>query len=252
MPPAIIAALVAGGVAASAAGAGAAAGANDRDQAFNFNNASAQDLADYYKNAQTEGHLNIDPTGRNSTLSALRDMQNVVANKGLTPEDMANIYNIQNKVQQTDRGATNAAMQNAQMRGMGNSPLGFLGSLTGIQGGAQQGEEMGVNTAAQAQQRALQAMQQEYGMGSGIRGADTGQAEFNTGIDEFNFGRMDQAAQMRAQADREKALNYAQRAGFTNQAFNNVGNAFAQGAASGSSMYGGAGGGGMGGGGGGG
>lgn len=120
--------------------------------------------------------IKTDPSLRTAQMGALTKLQQVGDQKGLTVQDRAQIQEIQNASNQQEQSNRNAILQNAQQRGMGGSGLEQAAELMNNQSAATNASNQGMQTAAQAQARALQAITQAGTLGTQIQGQDFNQA----------------------------------------------------------------------------
>jgi len=143
--------------------------------------------------------------------SALQQLQQIGNEGGLTPIDRAKLADINEQTNQVNRGQEQAIMQNARERGIGGSGLEMASRLQAQQSAADRAARQGTDVAAQAQERALAAIQ-----GAGQLGGQMQEAEFNRGatkaqsqnaIDAANAAMMNQGNQFNTQT-----LNAAQAA----------------------------------------
>jgi len=131
-----------------------------------------------------------DPNLEGAQKKALSSMQNVADSGGLTAIDKAQLNDIQIGQNQANRSQNEATMQQAQQRGMGGSDINTVNQLMNEQGNADRASNAGLTVAAQAQARALQAMQAAGKQAGDIRTQDYGEAEKKAqsanAIDLFN------------------------------------------------------------------
>ncbi len=117
-----------------------------------------------------------DPTAKAAQLQALSQLQGIGQSGGMTAIDQASTNNILNQTNEAARGARGAVMQNAQARGVGGSGLDIVNQQLANQGAAQTANQQGLGVAANAQARALQAIQQSGQLGGQIEGQNYGEA----------------------------------------------------------------------------
>lgn len=136
------------------------------------------------------------PEFQQAQQSALGQLQQIGSEGGLTAIDRAKIQDVNDQLNQTAKGRTEAVMQNARERGIGGSGLEMASRLQEEQSAADRASRQGTDVAAQAQQRALAAIQ-----GAGQMGGQMQAAEFNRGaskaqaqnaIDAANAAMMNQ------------------------------------------------------------
>lgn len=140
---------------------------------------------------QTElGNISTDPSLRNAQIEALNSLQDISSSGGLTAMDRAQLGQLQTELSNQERGSREAIMQNAQARGVGGSGLELAQQLMNQQGSAQRASQQGMDIAAQAQARALEAIQQAGQLGGNIRSQDFDEqariAQAQDAINQFN------------------------------------------------------------------
>jgi hypothetical protein len=123
-------------------------------------------------------------------LEALRGLQGMSAQQGLSAADRAMMDAQQRQISQQARSARDAQMQQAQARGMGSSGLAFMSGQAANEAGADRSADMRAQMMMGAQQRALQAMQAYGSLGTNFYGQSFGQDATRRGaIDDFNRWR---------------------------------------------------------------
>ena len=145
--------------------------------------------------------------GNEAQLSALEEMSNIVENKGLTAQDRAKVADIQEQMGTTNRGAQEAILQNAAERGISGSGLEMAARLKAEQGAASDASRAGLQTAADAERRALEAIIQQGSLG--------GQ------VNEQDFAKQAKIAEAKDLISRFNATNQ-QNVGLTNTATRNA------------------------------
>ena len=135
----------------------------------------------YLQQASNMGGVNQSQETVDAQMAALAGLQDITANKGLTAADQANINKIQNQENTRARGAREAILQNAQARGAGGSGLELMAQLQNQQDSATRAAQRGTDVAAQAQQRALQAL-----MSQGQLGSQIGAQQFSQDADGYH------------------------------------------------------------------
>lgn len=114
--------------------------------------------------------------GRQAQLQALSQLQGISTGGGRTAEDKANLNEIQSATGAQERGAREAIMMNARERGVGGSGLEIASQLINQQGSAGNANQAGLDVAAQAQKRALEAIMQSGQLGGQIQGQEFSEA----------------------------------------------------------------------------
>lgn len=131
--------------------------------------------------------INEDPALKSQQMDALKRMAGL-AETGLSDVDEAGFARARNEGNQMARAGTEAALANAQARGVGGSGLEFAMREIANQGGAQRAQEAGLGQAADsARQRALYAQAHGNAL-AGVRGQDFQANRANTDvINQFNM-----------------------------------------------------------------
>jgi hypothetical protein len=168
---------------------------------------------------QKESELNSykqNPEAYTAQMQALQQLQKIGSEGGLTAMDRAQLNQIQNQVNAQEQSNRAAIGQNYQARGMGGSGVELAQQLAGNQAATQTAADQGFNVAAQAQQRALQAIQGAGQMGQGIESQQFGEAgqkaAAQNAINQFNTANAQNIAGQNVQR-----ANYAQQANLANQ-----------------------------------
>lgn len=164
---------------------------------------------------------NEDPSLKSAQMDLLNDLAGL-KDTGLSAVDEAGFMRARNEGNQLAKSGAQAAMQNAEARGVGGSGLEFAMREMASQGGAQRAQEAGLNQAAEsARQRALYA--QAYGQQLGnVRGQDQAHNQANTDIiNRFNQMNTQQRNQtsMANTDQRNNAFQYNQ--GLLDKRYNN-------------------------------
>lgn len=137
-----------------------------------------------------------DPALAGAQKQALAALQEVGTSGGMTAIDKARLQDITNEQNQVAKGRNEAVMQQAQQRGMGGSDINTVNQLLNEQGAADRASQRGTDVAAEAQARALQALQAAGTTAGQIRGQDYGEqsnkAQAENAIDLFNKQTMNQ------------------------------------------------------------
>ncbi len=120
---------------------------------------------------------------------------------GMTAEDRAVASELSRGIESDASGAQQAALANAQSRGMGGSGLEFTAALSGGQAGANRANQFGMDQAAQAQRRYLQALGDSGNFGSQLRGQSyteaASRAQANDTANRFNADLANSSNQFR-------------------------------------------------------
>lgn len=160
-----------------------------------------------------------DPQLRQAQIAALAQLQGLANEGGMNLTDKANLANLQGEAAAQERGARQAILQNAAARGQSGSGFELAAQLANQQGSATRNANNSLNVAAQAQARALQAMQQAGSTAGNIRNQDYGQAsdkakaqdiinQFNTAnqnqLQQYKFGQQNNLEQQAFQNELQK------------------------------------------------
>lgn len=131
--------------------------------------------------------------------NALAQLQRVGEEGGLTAVDDAQLQDIKDEQNATARGRNEAVMQNLRERGVAGGGLELQAKLANEQDAADRASREGLDVAALAQQRALQAMMGAGEMASNMEQNDWQQqaahAESQNAIDAANAQMTNQARQ---------------------------------------------------------
>ena len=141
--------------------------------------------------------INLDPAARQAQMEALQYMQNLANEGGMNDMDKARMAEIQQQADRRERGQREAIEMNMRQRGIGGSGLELMSKLSNQQASADRSNMEALQVNAEAQRRALQAMQQAGSMGSQVRGQDYQQAADRAramdAIAQFNAQSQNQA-----------------------------------------------------------
>ena len=113
----------------------------------------------------------VDPRLKEAQLQALQGLQGVAQAGGRTMQDQANQQQILGASNQQEAANRGAIQQSMAMRGMSGSGFDLASQLANQQGSASRASQQQTDINAQAQARALQAMQ----MGGSLAGQQSGQ-----------------------------------------------------------------------------
>lgn len=134
--------------------------------------------------------ISTDPKLKQAQMDALLGLQEISDGGGMTAMDEANLAKIQNQENTAARGQREAIINNANARGMGSSGLEIMSQMQNQQDAATRSSQRGMDVAAQAQQRALEALMQGGQMAGQIQSQDFNQqaqqAGANDAISKFN------------------------------------------------------------------
>ena len=145
-----------------------------------------------------------DPRLKDDQQASLGALKDLADHGGMNLTDKANLNDIQNQAATADRGRREAILQNAAQRGMGGSGSELLAQLSSSQAATNQQSKAGLDVAAQAQQRALQAMMESGNLAGSMRNQDFGEqsqiASAKDAIAKFNAGQTQNSNQYNATA----------------------------------------------------
>jgi hypothetical protein len=136
--------------------------------------------------------VNSDPSTKAAQMQALQGLQDVTSSGGLTAMDKAKLQQIFNDEDTKARGSREAILQNAQARGLGGSGIELMSQMQNQQDSATRASQRGMDVAAQAQQRALDAL-----MNQGALAGQMNQQDFSQKQAKANS--MDEIAKFNAQ-----------------------------------------------------
>lgn len=119
--------------------------------------------------------ISTDPRLKAAQLDALAGLQGVSDAGGMTLTDNANLQKLLGEAATADKGRRDAITQNMAERGMGGTGMELAAKLQAAQDASMQQNQAATDTAANAQARALQALQQSGDMAGAIRGQDFNQ-----------------------------------------------------------------------------
>ena len=141
--------------------------------------------------------VQVDAGARQARKDALRKMMEVGLSGGMDAESQLAAEQARMDAAQYERGQRQAILQNARMRGTAGGGQELAAQLQGQQSGANRAHLGGLQAAADARRRALQALAQGGEMAGGLERDDFGQkatrAEAQDAISRFNAQNRQQA-----------------------------------------------------------
>lgn len=141
-------------------------------------------------NSNAFNQIKEDPSLVGAQKQALQALQDTASAGGLTAVDKAQLQDITTQQNQQNSSANAAIMADARARGTGNSNLTAVQKLISQQGSANTAANSGLTVAAQAQARALQAMQAAGTQAQSTQAQEDQEAQAKAGsqnaIDQFN------------------------------------------------------------------
>lgn len=190
---------------------------------------------DLYDNPQLEQALaqgdtqldsiSLDPSTRNAQMQALAQLQAISEQGGMDSVDRARMADIMGQAASQAKGQRDAIAQNMQARGLAGSGMEMVQQQMANQNAAQMANQGGLQTAAAAQQRALDAIMGAGSMGANIRNQDYGiasdRAKAQDAINQFNTQNRQNV--MGRNLDRTNAINTANTDLRNQQQINNKG-----------------------------
>lgn len=181
-------------------------------------------LADFI--AQQDSNMNnvsVDPRLKDQQMATMSALDDIINSGGMTLSDRAAMNEIQGQVGAEDRGRREAIKQNMAMRGMGGSGMELLQMLDSGQAATDRSSQAGMDTAAMAQQRALDAILAQGSMAGNIRGQDFGEqsqiAQAQDAINQFNASNQNAMNQYNAGTQNNMAM-YNRDTGLNAQMYN--------------------------------
>lgn len=121
----------------------------------------------------------VAPDMRRNMSSAVDYLRNLYSEGGMDAQSRAALGQAQQANAAREQGARGAITQNAAMRGVGGSGTEIAAQLANQQGAANRNAMAGAQSAADARQRAIAALQGSASIAGGVRGQDSALAQFN-------------------------------------------------------------------------
>lgn len=176
---------------------------------------SPEEAQTYLQQQSEMNNISLDPRFKNAQLDALSSLQNISDNDGITSADQSQLNQIQTQEDTKARGAREAILQNAQARGVSGSGLELLSQMQNAQDSATRTSQRGFDVAANAQNRALEAIKQAGSLGGQLQTNEFNQqakvADSNDAINRFNTTNQQNQNNLNV-----AARNDAQKANITN------------------------------------
>lgn len=116
-----------------------------------------------------------DPSLRQAQLDSLSKLAEI-GNGGMSLQDQADLNKLRDQNAVAERGSREAILSNARQRGMGGSGMELAAQLANQQGSAQRAGQQSLDIAAQAQQRALNALMARGDLAGSMSARDFNQA----------------------------------------------------------------------------
>lgn len=167
------------------------------------------ELEETVQRGQSEmGNISTDPNYKAAQMQALSQLQDIGNRGGVNLTDQANLESTMGNIQATEKGSRDAILQHAAQQGGYGSGTSLAAQLSNQQNASQLEHQAGLQSAASAQQRALQAIQSAGQLG--------------TGLQQQEFAQKSQQAQAQDAINAWNAQNkqnvYGQNTGVGNQA----------------------------------
>lgn len=140
-----------------------------------------------------------DAATRQAQMEALGQLQDITSSGGLTSTDRSKLNQIFSEQDTKNRGAREAILQSMEARGAGGSGASLLAQLQAQQDAATTANARGLDVAAQAEQRALDALVQQGNLATTV-----GNQQFQQ--DAQKAGAKDAIAQFNAQNQQQVGL----------------------------------------------
>jgi len=132
----------------------------------------------------------VDPSSRAAQVSALRSLMGIANEGGMDPQSRAALLQAQGAAARERAATTGALRQSFQSRGMGGGGMELALATGAGQQAANANAMAGVQAAADARTRQLQALSQGAGLAGQVRGQDYSQAADRAGardrVAEYN------------------------------------------------------------------
>lgn len=160
--------------------------------------------------------IDEDPRLRQTQVDALTQLEEIANAGGMDARLRASLYDIGAEQAAQNRGDQEAILANARARGIGGSNLETVNRLVASQAAATRGANQGVQAAALAESRRMQALQDAASLGGSIRSADyqksAQEAAARDAIARFNTqARQNAANQNVAMANSAQAANLGEK-----------------------------------------
>ncbi len=159
--------------------------------------------------------INVDPRLRGAQMEALQGLQDVYHGGGMTAIDKSRLQQIQDEQSTFEKGQREAILDNSRRRGTSGSGMEIAAQLISQQEGANRAGRAGLDVAAEAQKRALEAMTNAGQLGGQIEdrsyGEDAKKAAAANAIAEFNASNTQQVNMANTNAkNAAKAMNLSE------------------------------------------
>lgn len=157
-----------------------------------------------------------DPSLRASQIDALNELSGIVDAGGMDARLRASLADVNAQQTAEARGQSDAIMDNARARGIGGSNLESVNRLVAQQGAATRAANQGVQAAALAEQRRMQALNDQATLAGNVRNADytreQNEAQARDTINRFNTAARQTASDMNVRnANTAQAANLGEK-----------------------------------------
>lgn len=180
-----------------------------------------QAVAQLQKESEMQG-IQVPKQVLDAQYDTLNQLKEIVNSKGLTAIDRAQINDIQQKMETEAKGQRLATQQSFAQRGISGAGQELLGQQIADQAAATRSSTAGLNVAALAQQRALDAIKQQGAYASQMGTEDFNRqaeiAKAQNAINQFNTGLKQQTNLANVAAtNRAQELNLANKQDIANK-----------------------------------
>ena len=180
-------------------------------------------------NGNALDNVSADNQGMSSELQALGQLGSIAKNGGRDAQEEADLQGVLDKMNASERGANDAALQEQAQRGALTSGESLAAKLLSNQNQASNANANALNANAAAQSRTMQALQSLGSLGGNVQGqqatADTNKANAANAIAQFNAQQQQQTNLANTNAkNNAQQLNLANKQDISNQNVNNANN----------------------------
>jgi len=123
------------------------------------------------------GGISTDPRYKEAQLKALDELQGISDGGGYNLSDKAKLEKTLGDINADERGAREAILADSRSKGQMGSGSELVAQLMNQQAAAERSHSTGLNVAAEAQKRALDAIMQRGSMAGSLRSQDYGEQE---------------------------------------------------------------------------
>lgn len=160
--------------------------------------------------------IQTDPSLETAQNSALDSLKQIGEDGGLTDSDKSNLNQIAVQEATQAKGARDAVTQNAAARGLGGSGLDLMAQLQADQSSASDKSARDLSVAGTAQQRALQALQDEGNLATTVQSNQFNQAATKAAAQDA-ISKFNATNQQATNLTNTQAANAAQAANLANK-----------------------------------